>query len=296
LAHITNRRIQRLGSSSLIITIPKNWASRLGLSPGDNVIIVDEGDSLRVLPSNSGILNERRMTLRLRIKNLEEESFVETIRCAYTKGFTYVIIEHDSHLNLDLDRIRGTLQDLGVEEVLESEGGIVVKLPEISRDELSLALKRLSSTIQMILEKMENGEGNVERLFASLDILVMDVTRIMSSSDIRHDSQRHLERSLAVLLQLLADYVKELYKTAENTGNRLDGETLSKLRGVVSDILGGIAVGSLKRVTQAKELLDGLRERVNQMDEAPTKSMLNTVLILLERIVETSMCHLNIAE
>ncbi len=48
------RRIQRVGSSSLVVTLPKEWARRLGLQPGSRVMLLDEGDSIRVVPVDKG--------------------------------------------------------------------------------------------------------------------------------------------------------------------------------------------------------------------------------------------------
>jgi len=35
------RRVQRLGSSSLVITLPKEWTRRLGIKPGDQILLYD---------------------------------------------------------------------------------------------------------------------------------------------------------------------------------------------------------------------------------------------------------------
>ncbi len=46
------RRVQRVGSSSLVVTLPKEWARRLGIKAGGQVMLIDEGDSIRVVPLN----------------------------------------------------------------------------------------------------------------------------------------------------------------------------------------------------------------------------------------------------
>lgn len=47
------RKVQRLGASSLIVTIPKEWAKRNNVDVGDIVSLVDIGDRLIILPTNS---------------------------------------------------------------------------------------------------------------------------------------------------------------------------------------------------------------------------------------------------
>ncbi len=51
---IRTRRVQRLGTSSLVVTLPKEWVRRVGLKPGDMVMIIIEGNSVRVLPAGAG--------------------------------------------------------------------------------------------------------------------------------------------------------------------------------------------------------------------------------------------------
>jgi phosphate uptake regulator len=46
------RKVQRLGASSLIVTIPKDWARRNGIKVGDVISLIDVGDRLIILPKN----------------------------------------------------------------------------------------------------------------------------------------------------------------------------------------------------------------------------------------------------
>ena len=46
------RKVQRLGASSLIVTIPKEWAKRNNVNVGDVVSLIDVGDRLIILPKN----------------------------------------------------------------------------------------------------------------------------------------------------------------------------------------------------------------------------------------------------
>jgi len=50
LSEVEVRRVQRVGSSSLVVTLPKEWARRLGIKQGSRVMLVNEGDSIRLVP------------------------------------------------------------------------------------------------------------------------------------------------------------------------------------------------------------------------------------------------------
>ena len=44
------RKIQRVGTSTLTISVPKRWAARCGLEKGDPVVLEDDGEVLRITP------------------------------------------------------------------------------------------------------------------------------------------------------------------------------------------------------------------------------------------------------
>jgi phosphate uptake regulator len=46
-----SRKIQKVGAATLTISLPKEWVSRRKLKKGDQLFIVEEGDSLRILPA-----------------------------------------------------------------------------------------------------------------------------------------------------------------------------------------------------------------------------------------------------
>ncbi|MGC9112970.1 AbrB/MazE/SpoVT family DNA-binding domain-containing protein [Acidilobus sp.] len=52
--NITPRKLQKLGASSLVVTLPHTWIEAHGLKAGDVIYIVDEGDRLKIVPANTG--------------------------------------------------------------------------------------------------------------------------------------------------------------------------------------------------------------------------------------------------
>src|SRR2546426_12811439 len=45
-----SRKIQKVGAATLTLSLPKEWAARRNLKKGDPVFLLEEGDTLRVLP------------------------------------------------------------------------------------------------------------------------------------------------------------------------------------------------------------------------------------------------------
>ncbi|MEB2836231.1 MAG: AbrB/MazE/SpoVT family DNA-binding domain-containing protein [Desulfurococcales archaeon] len=78
------RKVQRLGASSLIVTLPRSWARRHNLKVGDYIYIYDEGDKLIMSPSSNG--KEVSLSLDLRhTSNLKHLG--KTCICSYIFGF-----------------------------------------------------------------------------------------------------------------------------------------------------------------------------------------------------------------
>jgi len=87
-SNIIRRRVQKLGGSSLVITLPKSWVKKTGISVGDSVIVVDEGDYLKVYPSK---LVSGRPMKSLYVRNnagvMSRIDFAKLAECAYVNGY-----------------------------------------------------------------------------------------------------------------------------------------------------------------------------------------------------------------
>ncbi len=53
-----SRKIQKVGTSTLTISLPRGWASGRNLKKGDQVFLIEEGETLKVIPASS--MQDRR--------------------------------------------------------------------------------------------------------------------------------------------------------------------------------------------------------------------------------------------
>ncbi|GAB6147545.1 AbrB/MazE/SpoVT family DNA-binding domain-containing protein [Stetteria hydrogenophila] len=83
------RRVQRLGSSSLVVTIPKEWASRLGIQAGSKVYLVDEGDSIKIMPRLPGM---EEASASLDLTRLDPGMLARVASCIYLAGLSDVTV------------------------------------------------------------------------------------------------------------------------------------------------------------------------------------------------------------
>lgn len=85
--HLFYRKIQRLGASSLIVTLPKEWAKRHGIKYGDVLTLFDEGDKLVIAPNNT----RNMINLEFSLNHTHVERHVNRlVLCSYVFGFDEV--------------------------------------------------------------------------------------------------------------------------------------------------------------------------------------------------------------
>ncbi|MEB3851285.1 MAG: AbrB/MazE/SpoVT family DNA-binding domain-containing protein [Desulfurococcales archaeon] len=155
------RKIQRLGASSLIVTLPRNWARRHNLQVGDYVYIYDEGDKLIMSPTSNG--REVSVTLDLRHTS-NTRHLGKTCICSYVFGFDNVNLAVPRTSKTILEKIDMIKEMLSGEVEVEQNGrsGFQIRYrdhDEVSQDEFfklfhhytyeaSSFIRRVSTIIQ----------------------------------------------------------------------------------------------------------------------------------------------------
>lgn len=89
---IEERRVQRLGTSSLIVTLPKKWVRKVNLKPGDTVVVLVEDDEVRILPPSKSLPQRERYVVKL--SELENEMLMTDVPlCLYILGLREALID-----------------------------------------------------------------------------------------------------------------------------------------------------------------------------------------------------------
>lgn len=131
------RKIQRLGASSLIVTLPRNWARRHNLQVGDYIYIYDEGDKLIMSPAGNG--REVSVTLDLRhtsnVKHLGK-----TCICGYVFGFDRINLDLPRSSKTILQKLETLKERLGDEVNMDNSGraGITVRFSDLEGEDARL--------------------------------------------------------------------------------------------------------------------------------------------------------------
>ncbi len=140
------RRVQLVGGSTLIVSIPKRWASSVGVKPGDYMAVLPlEDDSLLLIPRG---LPRREIAEKIMYVSQDKpaESAVREFIAYYLVGYDVIKVKFapgtSKHKLLIREVIRKKL--IGVEPIEESAKELVVRCL-IGSNELpvSIALNRM---------------------------------------------------------------------------------------------------------------------------------------------------------
>ena len=104
---LETRKIQRLGSSSFIVTLPANWVRRYGLKAGDLVIVIEENGSLKIKPKDKKPSQDK---LRINLRKISSSDFNDNlISCLLSLGFDSINVEYNQHLKSILEKLADKL-------------------------------------------------------------------------------------------------------------------------------------------------------------------------------------------
>ncbi|MEN2999678.1 MAG: AbrB/MazE/SpoVT family DNA-binding domain-containing protein [Acidilobaceae archaeon] len=155
---VEERRVLRLGQSSLVVSLPKRWTERVGLKPGDAVVVFPEGDSLRIRP------HVKREELDMKVEGRSTISRY-VLPCAYILGYDRVIFEEGAlpaELKKSVERLPGAMVSESQEGQVEVK--VVLDVNKVSLKDLLSKASRLSSQIALLLSRALEGTADMKEL------------------------------------------------------------------------------------------------------------------------------------
>lgn len=290
---ITKRRIQRLGGSSLIVTIPKNWAKKIGLSVGDEVVVVDEGDHLRILPPNSRLvrtLGSANVRLVSYVKKLDPETLVD---CAYKRGYDKLIIELPKSNGVNQSEIVERLSDNRYAlEVTNTLGHIEVVL--VDNRVMPKSLKGVGAIASKLLEEVLYDLvtwDEVESKLAMINDIVNSLIRNAYKHRVLTCSGENMDPMVLGGIRASLAIFRELLKVLKEEDPDEAGEAVKILAEVMSEVAGGIANRSGKRLVEVLDAIEKAKESIAKSPASPEfKSYATSLLTSLRTVVENAIC------
>ncbi|HYA58424.1 MAG TPA: phosphate uptake regulator PhoU [Thermoplasmata archaeon] len=121
------RRIQKTGGSTYIISLPKNWVTARGLSPGDVLFFTPRADgSLTVFPESAGPAESERRVVDVTSESDDEHLFRRLI-AEYIAGYPLLEVRTRGRMNAHTrEVVRNFAQRMIGPEILEETAEAVI--------------------------------------------------------------------------------------------------------------------------------------------------------------------------
>lgn len=258
---VSKRRVQRLGGSSLIVTLPKSWAKKVGVGIGDEVVVVDEGDHLKIVPAGSRLAgNISSVTVKLAgyVKEMEPSDLA---KCAFISGYDSVIIE--------LPRSNGVNHEKLLEELRASEY-------------VQEAVQVMNIVEAQLLSAME-GDRKFLKLIANIAANAIDSAAKGAYS--REEAGREYEKARLIVDMLARSVFKN--KVLSCSGENINPLTVGILYSLLSSIQHFIDAllmeGDPSKTDIAKEVSGALVQVASAAANASGKRLLEILSELEER-------------
>ena len=321
------RKVQRLGPSTLAMTLPAEWTREHGVEKGQEVALRSgEKGTLTVLPES---VDTEHTEATLRTDELDADALERAILAQYVLGRRVINVENtggaldSAHINA-VYRAESQLMGLGVIE--ETPEAIAIRCsvdPEdFSLDNLLRRLENTGSTMRQeaskalaredpdLAERALNRERQANKIFVLLLRLIFSAYRnpnLLRAVGLESGFPLIGYRSVAKNLELIADNAEDIAETVLASEElAVDRETLRRIR-EFADQVDELTEGAVDAVVErdyAKSVAvrDGFQavtdresEILNDLPEMDNESLLR-VRELLVSLQETAQYAVRIAE
>lgn len=237
---VERRRVQRTGSSSYIITLPKDWIDSTRLKSGDFVIIEKLGNKLVITPS-AAEPTQLKATLKI-YPGVDKVQILRVLLAAYISGYSVISLIFDKNIpNLAsmISEIKNLarLKLAGIEVIEESATTITFKvllnlqeLPLMNairrlylivssmlNDTLNLIKDRNLSIAQMVIQRDDEADRFHHLIVRELSVALLDI-RVQHELGISNIAEILSYRIIARNLERIADHAVNIAKRVAAIG------------------------------------------------------------------------------
>jgi len=274
------RRLQKVGHSTLSVSIPSDFAKDLGLHAGDNMLVREEADgTLRLIPAVSA---KRVSKASIKADQVDGEDLIpKLIIGCYALGYdTIEVVGKDGLSESIVDQAVKTMRRLRGLEVVESQRNKVVA--QSFMDPTKFPVDSLIKRLQILVGR---SLGNViEALEAGTTGRLNEVRRIQDEVD---ELYWLIVRQLLVALnrrEIAAEIGIE--SPLHASGDRVTAKTLEQIGSVILDLAEEIVRQKGKGVKIERRVLDRIEKLARKAQESfntTVESLLTPDIKLIER-------------
>ncbi|MBE8539075.1 AbrB/MazE/SpoVT family DNA-binding domain-containing protein [Geoglobus acetivorans] len=274
------RKLQLIGGSSFMVSLPKNWIKKNNLDQGDDIILDIDEDVIKIMPKK---YSEESKVVKAIIEKLPayDERFLRRFIIAlYIQGLDEIEIR-DKMLSPKLvSRISGIVHEIiGFEVIDAQENTIVLRSLTTAEFDIIGVLKRMSQIVLGIIDSIidsiniddRDGLKEIQKLEEDSDRLYMLAVRLENRviRDLMSPSKwsetrnilgmRIVAKTLEEISDSLYDFSDALYSLdnfSEDSKQYL--EILSRIEDVFRKVMDSYMKSSTEAANDAIDIADGI--------------------------------------
>ncbi len=279
MADVEVRRVQRVGSSSLVVTLPKEWARRLGLEQGSTVLLYDEGGSIRIVPAG----NRGAVGVSIDLSRMPPIFSMSIPVCTYLSGMDRVEFTVPNGTPIEQVKMRA-LYFMGMHVYEAAPNRLVVEtLLDMEKIDPDVFIKTLGSIVNRLVRDLADAlsDGDNAEHLRSADFARHDFMRtlyvvlrsLFSQAPTRYGRKNTVFKLMSasyvsLAIEIIYTMLPHIAETSELPAKdkELVKEGLEALGKATSKLLRVIPSPSVKRLAE-------LLHELNQTEENITRSI-----------------------
>ncbi len=272
------RKLQLIGGSSYMISLPKDWIRLNELKQGDEILLQISENSITVYPKK--FIEDLKVT-RVKvdkIPRLDEKFIRRYIFALYIQGIDEIVIE-DKNVNARvISKISEIVKQLiGMEIIDASEGRIVLKCLATTDFDFYGVIKRMTQIISSMLstiheclklgdleglKELSNLENDSDRLYL---LAIRQEHRLVKelSTPNKWDELKLIlgVRTVAKLLEEIADSLNEFSEQVSSSYSKF-GNIILDLRKAFENVSKAYITSDMELSEDSIELLENIEEKI----------------------------------
>jgi len=297
-----SRKIQKVGAATLTISLPKNWVTQRKLKRGDSVFLVEEGEALKVLPSQEAARKRSITEFIVDADLCDEPGMLERVIVGnYVLGREKITVQSGRRLRSEhLDEVRGAMRRLmGIGILDETPSQVVLhcsvdptnypiealvkRLYNLGATMLSEALEALETSDVSLAEDAMKREDDADMMYWLILRLLLSAQiddALVERLGIRSRLEIAGYRAIARDLEIAADHAHEIAVHVRGVLKdeiEIPSSIIAAFAGL-ADLIGqtfALALGALlsRDLKQANEALS-LSNNLEKREQEVVKSLL----------------------
>ncbi|MEB2793570.1 MAG: AbrB/MazE/SpoVT family DNA-binding domain-containing protein [Caldisphaeraceae archaeon] len=292
---IIPRKVQRLGTSSYVITLPHSWIESNNIKPGDTVYIIESAGNLTITPLKNREAEKGKPIYELDISKIPIPEITSlAVYCLYVNNLTDAIINLGKPDRKGIESIKTSAQSLLGLEVFEmSESKIMIKsVIDDSKIEIKHIIKGLGITVAEVAKILEEALKGAE-VEKSIELGQKDLlkyqhlieryvinTMIHGKGDVRLHALVLGTGLLGIVGYLILDTASKAYHLKIRL--QLD-ETTKMIENILPQVASIVAQPSIKRI---EELIVETAMLTRELENRSIASNNSEKTMVLTRLVD----------